>query len=328
MDLPSPVSSHCATPSAMIKVNLRQEFDMSHLPRKTARDFDPEVMGLFDDYVHGVIDRRDFLRKAARFAVGATTAAGLLAALSPQFASAQQVSPEDPRLETEYREFDSAQGYGRARGYLARPAKADAPLPLVLVVHENRGLNPHIEDVTRRLALAGYLAFAPDALFPLGGYPGDEDAARTLFQQLDQTKTRQDFIAAAALLKAMDGGNGRLGVVGFCYGGAIANFLATQLPDLAAAVPFYGSAAPLDQVANIKAELLVVLAANDARVNAQWPDYERALQEAGVVHALYQPAGTEHGFNNDTTPRYDKAAATEAWCRMLVLFERKLRQAS
>jgi len=211
-------------------------------PRKTTADFDPDVLRLFDQYVHGQIDRRGFLAGAARFAVGATTAAGLLAALSPQFAMAQQVKPDDGRLRASYLQFASPQGYGTGQGYLVRPANASGPLPVVLVVHENRGLNPHIEDVARRLALENFLVFAPDALFPLGGYPGDEDKARAEFAKLDQTKTRQDFIAAARLLQRMAGGNGQLGVVGFCYGGAIANFLATQLPELKAAAPFYGNA--------------------------------------------------------------------------------------
>ncbi len=269
---------------------------------------------------------RGFLAGAARFAVGAAGAAGLLAALSPQFASAQQVKPDDKRLSTKYVEFPSPQGYGTARGYLVRPATAKGPLPTVLVVHENRGLNPHIEDITRRLALEGYIAFAPDALFPLGGYPGDEDKARAEFAKLDQAKTRQDFIAAAKMLRGLDGGNGKLGVVGFCYGGGMSNFLATQLPDLDAAAPFYGPAPAPEDVAKIKAQLLVVLAANDERVNATWAAYEAALKQAGVRYELYQPAGTQHGFNNDTTPRYDEAAAKEAWKRTLALFERTLRK--
>ncbi|TWI01858.1 carboxymethylenebutenolidase [Luteimonas cucumeris] len=293
--------------------------------RPKASDFDPEVMRLFDQYVHGLIDRRGFLAGAARFAVGAAGAAGLLAALSPQFAAAQQVKPDDARLSTKYLEFASPKGYGKARGYLARPAKASGPLPVVLVAHENRGLNPHIEDVTRRLALEGYIAFAPDALFPLGGYPGDEDTARAQFAKLDQDKTRADFVAAAQMLRGIDGGNGRLGVVGFCWGGGMANYLAAHVPTIAAAVPFYGNAAPLEDVPEIQAELLVVLAANDERINAGWPEYEKALKGAGVKYALFQPSGTQHGFNNDTTPRYDEKAAAEAWRRMLALFERRLR---
>jgi len=250
----------------------------------------------------------------------------LLAALSPQFAAAQQVKPDDKGLVAKYIEFASPQGYGTARGYLARPAKAHGPLPVVLVAHENRGLNPHIEDITRRLALADFIAFAPDALFPLGGYPGDEDKARALFGQLDQAKTREDFVAAAGMLAGIEGGNGRLGAVGFCYGGGIANFLATRLPHLAAAAPFYGAPPPLEDVPKIKAELLVVLAANDERINANWPAYEAALKAANVRYTLFQPAGTQHGFNNDTTPRYDELAAKEAWARTLVLFNRTLRE--
>ena len=301
------------------------EFAMSQLPRQSAADFDPEVLHLFDQYVHGAIDRRGFLSAAARFAVGAAGAASLLAALSPRFAEARQVAPDDVRLVTSHLDFDSPNGYGKARGYLARPAKAKGPLPCVLVVHENRGLNPHIEDVTRRLALADYIAFAPDALFPLGGYPGDEDTARTLFGKLDQAKTREDFVAAADALGKVDGGNGRMGVTGFCYGGGIAGFLATRLPHIAAAAPFYGPAPPSEGVARIKAELLVVLAANDERVNAGWPAFETALKDAKVTYALYQPDGTQHGFNNDTTPRYDASAAQQAWARTLALFNRTLR---
>ncbi|MGB0133221.1 dienelactone hydrolase family protein [Dokdonella sp.] len=294
--------------------------------RKTASDFDPEVMRLFDQYVHGKIDRRGFLGSVARFAVGTSTAAGLLAALSPNFADAQQIKPDDSRLVTRTLQFPSPDGYGTGSGYLARPVKSDGPLPVVLVVHENRGLNPHIEDVTRRLALEGYIAFAPDALFPLGGYPGNEDKARELFPKLDQAKTRQDFLAAAKLLSSIEGGNGRMGVVGFCYGGGMANFLATQLPDLTAAVPFYGRAPDLDAVAAINAELLVVMAANDERISAAWPDYEKALKKSNVRYSVYQPEGTQHGFNNDTTPRYDEAAASEAWKRMLALFNKALGQ--
>lgn len=296
---------------------------MATPPKLTARDFDPDVLDLFDQYVHGAIDRRGFLTRAGRIA-GAAGAAGILAALTPQFASAQQIAPDDARLQAGYREFDSPEGNRRGRGYLVRPAGASGPLPLVLVVHENRGLNPHIEDVARRIALEGYIAFAPDALFPKGGYPGEEDAARALFATLDQDKARADFVAAAAFLQTIDGGNGRLGVVGFCYGGGMANWLATRLPDLKAAVPFYGPAAPLEDVPKINAELLVVLASNDARVNAGWPDYEAALKTAGKTYTLFQPADTEHGFNNDTTPRYDEAAARDAWARMLALFARTL----
>ncbi len=210
---------------------------MPKRPRATASDFDPEVLRLFDQYVHGDIDRRGFLAGASRFALGAAGAVGLLAALSPRFAAAQQVTPDDPRLSARRLSFESPDGHGTGSGYLVRPAQADGPLPVVLVVHENRGLNPHIEDVARRVALEGFIAFAPDALFPLGGYAGDEDAARTLFGRLDQAKCRADFLAAAVMLQGIDGGNGRLGVVGFCYGGSIAHFLSTRVPTLRAAAP-------------------------------------------------------------------------------------------
>ena len=297
---------------------------MPNPPRSKASDFEPEVLSLFDQYVHGLIDRRGFLIGAARFA-GTIGAVGLLAALSPRFAAAQQVKPEDERISASYLEFDSPNGYGKGRGYLVRPAHAKGPLPVVLVVHENRGLNPHIEDIARRLALADFIAFAPDALFPLGGYPGDEDAARALFPKLDQAKTREDFIAAAKLLAGIEGGNGRMGAVGFCYGGGMVNFLATRLPELAAAVPFYGSPPTLEDVAKIKAEMLIVLAGTDERINAAWPAYQAALTAAGVRYSMFQPPDTQHGFNNDTTPRYDEAAAHRAWSRMLALFEGTLR---
>ena len=303
---------------------------MPHTTCKTAQDFDPAVMRLFDQYVHGLIDRRGFLKGTSGLAISTAAATGLLAALTPDFAAAQQVRPDDARITAGFVEFDSPAGYGKGRGYLVRPADADAdadaaqPLPRVLVVHENRGLNPHIEDIARRLALAGYLAFAPDALFPLGGYPGDEDSARTLFQQLDQARTREDMVAAAGFLAGVEGGNGRMGVIGFCYGGAIANFLATRLPDLKAAVPFYGSGAPLADVGKIKAELLVVLAENDERINAGWPAYEQALKDAGVRYRMLQPKGTQHGFNNDTTPRFNAEAAATVWAETVALFRRAL----
>ncbi len=296
---------------------------MTESRRLTQQDFDPDILILFDAYVHGDIDRRGFLQRAGQM-LGGAAALAALGALMPRFAAAQQVAPEDPRLESRFVEFESARGNERGRGYLVRPIAADRPLPLVLVVHENRGLNPHIEDVTRRLALENYIAFAPDALFPVGGYPGDEDSARTLFASLDQEKTREDFLAAVQFLRSVEGHNGRLGAVGFCYGGAMVNFLAARVPDMAAAAPFYGGPAPLDEVGNIGAELLVVLAENDPRVNASWPAYEEALRAAGVDFTLFQPPGTQHGFHNDTTPRYAEEAAKQAWQKTLALFERRL----
>ncbi len=295
------------------------------MTRKTANDFDPEVLRLFDKYVHGIIPRREFLKSAARFAVAGLTAEGLLEALNPRFAEAQQVKVDDPRIKTGYVEQPSSAGYGKLRGYLAQPARSNGKLPTVLVVHENRGLNPHIEDISRRLALDGFIAFAPDALFPLGGYPGDEDKARDLFPKLDQAKVREDFVAAAEYLQRLPEGNGKLGVVGFCYGGGVANFLATRLPNLAAAVPFYGNQPPAGDVARIKAPLLIHYAEKDERINAGWPAYETALKAAGVRYEAWIYPGVQHGFNNDTTPRYDEAAARLAWQRTTGFFNTHLR---
>jgi len=295
------------------------------MARQTARDFDPEVLKLFDDYVHGRLSRRGFLERAGRLAVAGATAESLLLALSPNFAAAEQVQPSDPRIKASYEEFPSPQGSGKLRGYLVRPAKAPGKLPTILVVHENRGLNPHIEDIARRLALENFIAFAPDALFPLGGYPGDEDKARELFTKLDQSKTRVDFLAAVAVLKKLPGGNGKVGVVGFCYGGGIANFLATQVPDLAAAVPFYGAQPSADEAAKIKAPLLLHYAGNDQRITSGWPAFEKVLQQARVEYQAFVYPGVEHGFNNDTTPRYDAAAAKLAWQRTIEFFNKHVR---
>jgi carboxymethylenebutenolidase len=296
------------------------------MTRKTADDFHPEVMKLFDQYVHGVIPRRGFLTSAGKYAaVAGLTAEGLLAALTPQFAEAQQVQPNDKRIETSYVELASPEGNGKVRAYVAKPAKAKGKLPLVLVVHENRGLNPHIEDIARRLALDNFIAFAPDALFTLGGYPGDEDKARELFPKLDQAKTRNDFIAAERYLRDLKGGNGKVGVVGFCYGGGIANFLATRVPDLGAAVPFYGAQPAAEDAARIKAPLLIHYAGSDDRINAGWPAYETALKAAGVKYEAFIYPGVQHGFNNDTTPRYDAEAAKLAWQRTTEFFNKNLR---
>ena len=298
---------------------------MQEKRRLTAADFDPEVLILFDAYVHGAIDRRGFLDKARKYAVGGMTAAMLLDALNPKFAEAQQVPADDARLKTSREEYPSPQGHGTMRGYLVRPAKAEGKLPAILVVHENRGLNPHIEDVTRRIGLDGYMAFAPDALFPAGGYPGEEDKARELFRTLDQSKTREDFVAAANWLRARPDCDGKLGAVGFCFGGGVVNMLATRVPELRAAVPFYGGPAPLDGVPNIKAALLLQFAENDERINAAWPAYEEALKKAGVRYEAHVYPGTQHGFNNDTTPRYDEQAAKLAWQRTMAFFGKHLR---
>jgi carboxymethylenebutenolidase len=294
-------------------------------PTLNAQHFDQELLILFDAYVHGDLDRRGFLRGAQRFAKAGMTAAGLLAALSPNFASGQQVPPNDARLKAEWVSVPSPAGNGTIRCYLVRPASAGtAKLPVVLVIHENRGLNPHIEDIARRLALDGFMALAPDALTPVGGYPGDEDKARAAFATLDQPKTYADFMAAADWLRARPDGNGKLGAVGFCYGGGVVHWLATRRPDLAAGVPFYGNSPAPEEAAKVKAPLLVQLAGVDERINAAWPAYEAALKAAGAKYTMHQYAGTQHGFNNDTTPRYDAAAARLAWERTLAFFKAHL----
>jgi carboxymethylenebutenolidase len=295
------------------------------MPTQTAADFDPEVMKLFDQYVHGIIDRRGFLSNASKYAVGGVSATALLEMLNPQFASAQIVKPDDPRIVAKMVEYASPDGSGKMKGYLVMPAKMTGKLPAVMVIHENRGLNPHIEDITRRVALENFIAFAPDALTPLGGYPGDEDKARAEFAKLDQTKARADFVAAFGFMKTIKDVGAKIGAVGFCYGGSMANYLATQLPDLAAAVPFYGSAAKTEDVPKIKSPLLIHYASNDERINAGWPAYETALKAAGTKYEAFIYPNTQHGFNNDTTPRFDKAAADLAWGRTIAFFNTHLR---
>jgi carboxymethylenebutenolidase len=298
------------------------------MERKTAADFDPDLLILFDAYVHGHIDRRGFLDKARKYAIGGVTAAMLLDALNPDFVSAQQVAKDDKRIRAEYLEYPSPQGYGTGKGYLVRPATSAGKLPGILVIHENRGLNPHIEDIARRLALDNFVAFAPDALAPLGGYPsGGEDEARQLFQKLEQPKTREDMVAAAAFLKARPECTGRVGAVGFCWGGGIVNMLATRVPDLGAGVPFYGSAAPTEEVPKIKSPLLIHYAETDKGINARWPEFEAALKAAKVQYTMHMYQGTQHGFNNDTTPRYDEKAAKLAWQRTIEFFNKHLRTA-
>jgi len=300
------------------------------MSRKTAHDFDQELLILFDAYVHGVIDRRAFLERAAKYAIGGVTAVMLLDQLAPKFAEAQVIKTDDERIEAESVEYDSPKGYGKMRGYLVRPTKKEGraaeKLPAILVIHENRGLNPHIEDIARRVALENFVAFAPDALFPLGGYPGDEDKARTLFQELDQDKTREDFIEATAFLKAHDESTGKIGAVGFCWGGGMVNYLVTRLGnDLCAGVPFYGSAANTEDVTKIKCPLLVQSAEVDERINASWPEFEKALKAAKVKYERHLYPGTQHGFNNDTTPRYDEKAAKLAWKRTIAFFNKHVR---
>src|SRR5918999_1590978 len=290
------------------------------MERMNASDFDPELLKLFDQYVHGGVSRREFFDGAKKFAVGGLTAGAILEALSPNYAWAQQVPKDDARLKTEYVTYPSPQGSGNMKAYLAKPATASGKLPGVLVVHENRGLNPYIEDVARRLGVAGYVALAPDALTPVGGYPGDDEEGRELQAKLDRNKILEDFVAGANHLKARPDCNGKFGVVGFCFGGAVSNTLAVRMPDLAAAVPFYGGQPPAEEVPKIKAALLIHYAGLDERVNAGWPAYETALKANKVRYTVHFYEGANHGFHNDTTPRYDKAAATLAWDRTIDFF--------
>ena len=295
------------------------------MSRKTALDFHPEALKIFDKYVHGDISRRDFLSSVPKYALLGLTAEGLLEALNPRFAEAQQIAGDDPRIKTSFVEYPSPNGNGKIRGYLVQPAQVTGKLPTILVIHENRGLNPHIEDIARRLALENFIAFAPDALFTLGGYPGEEDKARELFQKLDKEKTQADFLEAANILKKLPQGSGKVGAVGFCYGGGIVNYLATQIPDLAAGVPFYGAQPSAEATTKIKAPLLLHYAGTDERINAGWPAYEAALKTANVKYEAYIYPGVQHGFNNDTTPRFDAAAAKLAWDRTLSFFDVNLR---
>jgi carboxymethylenebutenolidase len=295
------------------------------MERRKASEFDQELLNLFDQYVHGGISRRDFMDGAAKFAVGGLTAAAIFEALRPNYAYAEQVPKDDKRLKTEYVTFTSPQGYDNVRAYLVRPAEAQGKLPGVLVVHENRGLNPYIEDVARRLGVAGYLTLAPDELTSVGGYPGDDEKGVALQAKLDQKKMMEDWAAAAAYLKSRPECTGKVGVVGFCYGGGVANNLAVRMPDLAAAVPFYGMQPSAEDVAKIKAPLLIHYGGLDNRVNAGWPAFEAALKANHVSYTVYIYEGANHGFHNDTTPRYDKAAAELAWNRTLEFFNKTLR---
>jgi carboxymethylenebutenolidase len=292
--------------------------------RKKASDFPPEVLRLFDGYVHGTLSRRGFLDSAAKFAVGTFTATAMLEALKPNFAWAQQVPKDDARIRAEYVTYASPQGSGKMRGYFVRPAKAAAKLPAVVVIHENRGLNPYIEDVARRLAVLNYAAFAPDALTPVGGYPGDEDKAREMFAKLDPAKRTEDLMTAYTWLKSRPETT-KVGAVGFCFGGGMVNAMAVRFPDLAAGVPYYGSQPPAADVPKIKAPLLIKYASDDPRINAGWPAFESALKSSGVQYEMHMYPNTQHGFHNDTTPRYDEAAAKLSWQRTMDFFSKNLR---
>ena len=294
------------------------------MERKKAGDFPPEVLKLFDGYVHGSVSRRDFLDRAAKYAVGGFGAAAMLEALSPNFAWAQQVKPDDKRIVAEYVAYDSPNGSGKMRGYLARPASARGKLAAIVVIHENRGLNPYIEDVARRLAAEGYVAFAPDALTPVGGYPGSEEPAREMFAKLDPKKRTEDLMAAVDYVKLRPDFSGKVGAVGFCFGGGVVNTMATRFPDLAAAVPYYGPQAPAADVPKINAPLLAHYASSDERINAGIAAFEAALKANGKKYEIHIYPNTQHGFHNDTTPRYDEAAAKLSWQRTLAHFRKHL----
>jgi len=296
------------------------------MERKKANEYPQELLNLFDRYVHGEMDRRSFIESAKKFAVGGMTATAIWESLRPNYAWAQQVPKDDARLHTESATVPSPQGNGSIRGYLVKPAKATGKLPGVLVVHENRGLNPYIEDVARRLGTENFIAFAPDGLTSVGGYPGDDEKGGAAFQKVDRAKMTEDFVAAARWLKARPDCTGKIGVVGFCYGGGIANTLAVRLgDDLAAAVPFYGAPPPADDVAKIKATILVHHGAMDTRLAGSWPAYEAALKANHVKYEGFVYEGAQHGFHNDTTPRYDEKNAKLAWERTLAVFNKTLR---
>ena len=291
--------------------------------RRKANDFDQELLDLYDGFAHGLIERREFLSRAAKFAVGGATAAALLESLSPNYALANQVAEDDPRIQGGFVDYASPDGHGTMRGYLVRPA-AGGKRGGVVVVHENRGLNPYIEDVARRVAVAGFTALAPDGLTPLGGYPGTDDEGKAMQRKLDRGKLLEDFIAAFGRLKSDSDSNGKVGVVGFCFGGGVCNAMAVRLPDLAASVPFYGRQAKAEDVPKIQAPSLLHYAGLDQRINKGWPDYEVALKAHGKDYTAHLYPGVNHGFHNDTTPRYDAASAELAWSRTVEFFNAKL----
>jgi carboxymethylenebutenolidase len=288
-------------------------------------DISQEVFDLYDDYAHSRIERRDFLQKLSAYAVGGITVNALVGFLMPAYASTIQVQPGDPRITSEYIYYESPKGGGRMKALLSKPADAKAKMGGVVVVHENRGLNPYIEDVGRRLALAGFISIAPDALTPLGGYPGNDDQGREMQSKRDRNEMLEDFIAAYNYLKGLKECNGKIGAVGFCFGGGIVNMMAVRIPDLAAAVPFYGGQPPAEDVPKINAPLMIHYAGLDTRVNEGWPAYEKALKENNKVYVVYIYPDVNHGFHNDSTPRYDKAAAELAWQRTIGFFNEKLK---
>lgn len=294
------------------------------MPRLTAKDFAPQLLELYDYYAHGHINRRQFLDRAAAFTVAGMSASALLASLSPDYAMAEQVAFTDPDIVAEYITYPSPKGHGQVRAYQVRPAKAAGKLPSVVVVHENRGLNPYIEDVARRVAKAGFIALAPDGLSSVGGYPGNDDQGRVLQEKVDPAQLMNDFFAAIEWLMTHESGTGKVGITGFCYGGGVANAAAVAYPELAAAVPLYGRQADSKDVPRIKAPLLLHYGELDTRINEGWPAYEQALKAAGTRYEAFIYPGCNHGFHNDSTPRYDKAAAELAWNRTIAWFRRYL----
>lgn len=294
------------------------------MERKKASDYDQELLDLYDQYAHSSLTRREFFDKAAKYAVGGVTVAALVEGLLPNYALASQVDAKDSRIKTEYIDYYSPRGHGKTRGYLALPSGDPGKLPGVVVVHENRGLNPYIEDVTRRLAVAGFVALAPDGLTSLGGYPGTDDEGKVMQKKLDKGKLLWDFIGAFEHLRSDPNSTGKVGAVGFCYGGGVSNAMAVQLPELAAAVPFYGRQPASESVAKIKAPLLLHYAGLDKRINAGWPEYEEALKAHNREYTAYIYPEVNHGFHNDTTARYDEAAAALAWQRTIDFFKDKL----
>lgn len=293
------------------------------MPRLTAKDFAPQLLELYDYYAHGRISRREFLDRAAVFTAG-VSALSVLGALSPNYALAEQVAPTDPAIVAEYITYPSPKGHGQVRGYLARPANAKGKVPAVVVVHENRGLNPYIEDVARRLAKQGYMALAPDGLSSVGGYPGNDEAGVALQKTVDPQKLMNDFFAAIEWSMQHEASTGKVGITGFCYGGAVANAAAVAYPELGAAVSFYGRQPDAGDVSRIKAPVMVHMAELDTRINEGWPAYEQALKANKVTYQGYIYPGVNHGFHNDSTPRYDEAAATLAWDRTLSWFAKYL----
>ncbi|TLV03879.1 dienelactone hydrolase family protein [Dyadobacter luticola] len=288
-------------------------------------DIKQEVFDLYDDYAHNRLERRDFVQKLSAYAVGGITVASLMSFLMPDYHGAVKIRANDPRLQSDYITYDSPKGGGKIKALLSKPADAKGKLGGIIVVHENRGLNPHIEDVARRAALAGFVSIAPDALTPLGGYPGNDDDGRTMQAKRDRNEMNEDFIAALDYLKNHKDCNGKIGVVGFCFGGGVANMMAVRVPELAAAVPFYGGQPATEDVPKIKAPLLIHYAGLDTRINEGWPAYEAALKANHKEYTEYMYPDVNHGFHNDTTPRYDKAAAELAWKRTIDFFTEKLK---